>query len=239
MSAAKEKEILERAMNLCLENVERYIKDAELLITNSSYGHAYSLLILAEEELTKATIYYLGALGVIEPKFFKKVLLKHSSKHWLQAGIHVGIRLSIETFLEELGDFLLTGKSEKKAISKMLSLKKLEEAVVKAPEKEAALIVEAMEKERKRLKGFYVDVDLDRKSVWSPKSISKKDAENYLSTVKSRYSIIKLGSNVRLSESEVKRYKMIFDKWLNKLPSLIKKVKPKMSKFTGRVCNFN
>ena len=37
----------EKAVNLCLENVEQYIKDAELLIKNSSFGHAYALGVLA------------------------------------------------------------------------------------------------------------------------------------------------------------------------------------------------
>lgn len=44
----------EKAVNLCLENAEQYIKDAELLIENSSFGHAYAFGVLAYEELGKA-----------------------------------------------------------------------------------------------------------------------------------------------------------------------------------------
>ena len=44
----------EKAVNLCLENAGQYIKDAELLIENSSFGHAHALGVLAYEELGKA-----------------------------------------------------------------------------------------------------------------------------------------------------------------------------------------
>ncbi|MDH5375932.1 MAG: AbiV family abortive infection protein, partial [Candidatus Bathyarchaeota archaeon] len=188
MKITKEKETLEKAVNLCLENVERYIKDAELLIADSSYGHAYSLMVLAEEELTKTTVYYLCAQGIVNPKALKKTLLSHSSKHALQAGVQAGMRFAHDFFFEVLGNFFLTGKKENEPVFETLSVNKLEEAFLEAPKREASAIQEAMQKERSRQRGFYVDIDFDKKRVWSPKSIPKVEAERYLSKLKSRYS---------------------------------------------------
>jgi AbiV family abortive infection protein len=36
-----------------LENAEQYLKDAEILIAFRSYGHAYGLVVLGEEEFGK------------------------------------------------------------------------------------------------------------------------------------------------------------------------------------------
>jgi len=51
---------LNELIRLCLINAERFIEDAELLIEDDSYGHAFALAILAEEELVKASIYHIG-----------------------------------------------------------------------------------------------------------------------------------------------------------------------------------
>ena len=48
------KEELKDAVELCIENAEQYIKDAELLIESSSFGHAYAFGSLAYEEQGKA-----------------------------------------------------------------------------------------------------------------------------------------------------------------------------------------
>jgi len=227
MKITNEKETLEKAVHLCLENVERYIKDAELLIADSSYGHAYSLMVLAEEELAKTTIYYLCAQEVVDSKLFEKMLLRHSSKHALQAGIQAGMRASIDFFFEKLANFFLTGKKENEPTFETISVSKLEEAFLEAPKREAPTIQEAMQKERNRQRGFYVDIDFDKKRVWSPKSILKADAERYLFKIKTRYPVIKILSNLRFSESEAKHAKLLFNEWSKKLPLLVKRVKEK------------
>lgn len=45
-----------QASKLSLENSEQFIKDAKLLMKNSSFGHASALLRLAVEESTKALV---------------------------------------------------------------------------------------------------------------------------------------------------------------------------------------
>ena len=57
---------LNELVRLSLQNAERFIKDAELLIGDGSYGHALALTVLADEELVKTSIYHIGSLGLVE-----------------------------------------------------------------------------------------------------------------------------------------------------------------------------
>lgn len=45
--------LLKEAVKLCLDNAEQFIKAGELLINNRSYGHAFALAVLGEEEADK------------------------------------------------------------------------------------------------------------------------------------------------------------------------------------------
>ena len=59
---------LENCANLSLENAEQYIKDAELLIENSSFGHAYAFGVWAYEEIMDKLFIrgsMVGALGKV------------------------------------------------------------------------------------------------------------------------------------------------------------------------------
>jgi len=47
-------DILQLVIRLSLDNAEKFLKDAELLINSSSFGHAFALTILALEETGKA-----------------------------------------------------------------------------------------------------------------------------------------------------------------------------------------
>jgi len=57
--------LLEEAVESCSENAEQYLKDAEILIAFRSYGHAYGLVVLAEEEFGNAVIYHLCSIGLL------------------------------------------------------------------------------------------------------------------------------------------------------------------------------
>lgn len=70
---------LENGVNLCLENAEQYIKDAELLIKNSSFGHAYALGVLAYEELGKAVM---CDFGILLCWFTNKDTITLNGKKW-------------------------------------------------------------------------------------------------------------------------------------------------------------
>ncbi len=57
--------LLEKVTKLCLKNAKQYVKDAELLYTFKSYGHALALTILSDIELGKAVVYHLWAKDLI------------------------------------------------------------------------------------------------------------------------------------------------------------------------------
>ena len=58
---------------MCLENVEQYHKDAELLIAIRSYGHALALVVLSEEEFAKAIMCHLWSEEILsQPSDFRK-----------------------------------------------------------------------------------------------------------------------------------------------------------------------
>lgn len=72
------KEELIDAVGLCLENAEQFIKDAELLIESSSFGHASAFGVLAYEELGKAFLstvtvflYYVENKDLIKKKMWR------------------------------------------------------------------------------------------------------------------------------------------------------------------------
>ncbi len=70
-----EKVVLQCVIKLSLENSEKFLEDAELLIQNSSYGHAFAFTVLALEELGKAVYcnWTINAALKIDDDFFKKL----------------------------------------------------------------------------------------------------------------------------------------------------------------------
>lgn len=60
----EEEKLLRKIALLSLTNAEQYVKDAEFLVRKRSYGHAFALAVLGEEELAKAVMYYLCAEGI-------------------------------------------------------------------------------------------------------------------------------------------------------------------------------
>jgi len=182
------KSLFREGINLSLENAEQWIKDAKLLMDNSSYGHSYSLLVFADEEIAKAYICWLVAEDMIpsDSKFVQDIFSKHRTKHETLVGIYLGAMLkrdiskgqiTIEEILKE---------------SPALTIEKLEKTL------------EEMERlldftEMMRQKGIYVD-EKEGKMV-SPKSIGKEECEELLQGVEHRFDYVKrLIGEITLSE---------------------------------------
>jgi len=72
-----------QASKLSLENSEQYIKDAKLLIKNSSFGHASALLRLAVEESTKALVCWFTSEKILprENKLVRDMFKDHRVKN--------------------------------------------------------------------------------------------------------------------------------------------------------------
>ena len=58
-------ELFSKASKLCLTNAKQYVKDAKILYSTKSYGHALALTIFSDIELGKAVIYHLCSKDLI------------------------------------------------------------------------------------------------------------------------------------------------------------------------------
>jgi len=54
--------LINRMAEAAVDNAEALLSDARLLMERGSFGHAFALAVLAEEELGKATTFWLTAL---------------------------------------------------------------------------------------------------------------------------------------------------------------------------------
>jgi len=71
----KQEIVLRYVIEMSLKNSETFLNDARLLINNSSYTHAFALIILAIEEMGKAIYCNWAKNGyiIIDKKFFKNI----------------------------------------------------------------------------------------------------------------------------------------------------------------------
>ncbi|MCP8320733.1 MAG: AbiV family abortive infection protein [archaeon] len=82
-------------MELCIENSERFVQDAELIYKNKSYGHALSLAVLAMEEIGKTILFWRVGLGYesFDKKLWEDLFKKHKPK--LKRALNQILALSI------------------------------------------------------------------------------------------------------------------------------------------------
>ncbi|MGB7540684.1 MAG: AbiV family abortive infection protein [Burkholderiales bacterium] len=86
-------EQVHRAGVLARRNTKRFFKDAQALMAAKSYGHAYGMLVFAEEEAGKALIFHCFADGFLRnPEWLALATAKHEAKHATMA-ITVMMRL--------------------------------------------------------------------------------------------------------------------------------------------------
>jgi AbiV family abortive infection protein len=151
-----------KARDACIENVEQYIKDAKKLAEIESYGHAYALLIIGQEELGKAFAYHTMGVSKISPDDLEHYVKMYTKK--TQAHI---IKLQQYRFLSKLRELQETLKGERSATKAALNVFSEYLAGINALEKgdnntlknELSKLV-AKEKEINRLKmeAFYVEI---------------------------------------------------------------------------------
>lgn len=166
-----------QATERSLENAERWIEDARLLIGNSSFGHASALLRFACEELSKAFICWAVSERIypIESRIIHDALRSHEVKNRLL----VGFAISAKFLDKHSSEMASTTDFEEE-----LSMDEFVEAFELLDELTSAL-------EKVRQKSIYVDIDFSKKKVITPLSISErkimtmlKGTETYLRIVK-------------------------------------------------------
>ena len=195
----KEKQLnfLRKVAKESLKNAEQFIDDAEILFKMKSYGHAFALAVLGEEELAKAIMYSIAAEGIIGIKGkWAKVLRKHL---WKQSiAISIVIMYELILMLEEAAD-----SAKKKSKGNVRRFKQIwkekfseilqEEAKLAAQER--GEFFEHLEPfarlQLKREKAMYVDADLKELKISSPRKFKKSNAKRHISHVKERLEILK------------------------------------------------
>lgn len=140
----------------CLRNAMGLLENAQLLFDKSSFGVAQSLAIVAMEEAGKAVILELANLGLVTKEVVKLAMRKHSLKKIVIVGIQQSKLLLGKELVDQAKEYIIKDKK---------SLEKLEKEI------------RVNDLERKRKKGFYVDINPENGTVKNtPAGVSKIDA---------------------------------------------------------------
>lgn len=168
----------EQAMKLSLENAERFIEDAKILIQNSSFGHALALSIFGDEEIAKSYVCWfvvnklMPASSIVAKEIFRDHYAKHENQIWL----HIVALLAEQASSGEI-------KLEQ-IIKEGLMVRK--DQLEKDLEKLNRL---SIDREELRKRGIYVDIRKNK--VLSPRLIQREEAEEVLGGVKYRLEYIR------------------------------------------------
>lgn len=169
--------ILQQVITLSLENAETYLNDAELLINNSSFGHAIALTILALEEVGKAIYCNWAKNGFVKVNddFFKG-LKTHKTKLRVLKEIDklIVLRTELNKYEESKNRRKIPCKSKSEMITFLTELEKSFQFKS----------IEAFYGELERMKqlAFYVDIN-QRGVPLSPRLFSKDICHKYLDFV--------------------------------------------------------
>jgi len=203
--------LLRKVAIMSFKNAEQFIKDAEVLVKKRSYGHGFALAVLAEEELAKAVMYYLCAEGIfgINGKW-----RNDSIRHLRKQEFAFGIAFTYEMILivEEAMDF-----AQRKAKGDAVKFKQIfEEKIAEILKKEEKLFaskrgdlyehLKPFEKlQKKRERAMYVEANLQKTKITSPKDFKKSEAKQYITHVKERLEVLKdeISKKMKLQDKQV------------------------------------
>jgi len=199
---------LRKVAIMSLKNAEQFIKDAEFLVKKRSYGHAFALSVLAEEELAKAVMYYLCAEGIfgINGKW-----RNDSIRHVRKQGFAFGIAFMYELILmiEEAMDFARRKARRDATKFKVIFEKKIAEILQKEMKlfasKRGDLYdhLKPFEKiQEKRERALYVEAKLQKGEITSPRDFKKSEAKQYISHVKERLEVLKDEINGKMKDQD-------------------------------------
>ena len=219
---------LNELIRLCLQNAERFIKDAELLIDDDSYDHALALTILADEELAKLSIYHVGSLGLIKIYYNgkyvyiygEKINIKnHKQKQSFQSVLYL-FNWCLEPLFEELFEIKKNYKEDIEKDTFIEIMNRHTERILRSTEEgtpEEKEVKRQMDRfntlEKIKQSALYVDIK-DGKTT-SPQSITQNMVIDYISEVKRRLNQKKRDINLPMTEefkNLLNQFKPIFDK---------------------------
>lgn len=199
--------VLEKAARLCLRNARQYVKDADILYSFKSYGHALALTVLSDVELGKAVIYHLWSKDLISgdalPPPFQSYFWER--QYGLFASETWWVGLVIASNVEELVQDLLDASEEAGAAAA-----KGEELSAPAIRRITGIIErmglengKLVKLEECRAKGFFVDFSVYDASIVTPDVVENTLVKDRIQKAKHR---IRLSTPfLSLSLSEVPR----------------------------------
>ena len=202
-----EQSVLEKAAALCLRNAKQYIKDADLLYSFKSHGHALALTVLANIEIGKCVIYHLWSKDLISGQTLPPPFQSYfwEKKYGLFASETWWIGLTIASNIEELMKEMIDASEEAgdatshggglatpalQRISQLTEKMRLENNKLK-------------ELEDDRTISFFVDFSVHDASVFTPEMVERKLVKERIKTAKQ---LIRVGAPfLSLSLSDVPR----------------------------------
>jgi AbiV family abortive infection protein len=149
---------LKKGVELCFNNVNKLIEDAEILFRRKSYGHSVFLAYSAIEEISKAFMYAMSRIESTKPSELEQVK-RHGAKFDLFMGLQI---------MESIGRAIERGPQKP---PKPLDVKDFQEM---------GRDYDSLAREvwNLRLQGLYVDY---REGKWlSPSDIKRKDAKYWI-----------------------------------------------------------
>ena len=143
----------------CIRNAEHLFEDATALLEKKSFGSAQSLIVTAIEEAAKAIILELADLKYIGEEVVKQSMSDHRPKKLVFLAIEKGL-LFVEQIDRRCGSY----EVDRSLMQKLQNM-------LEAP-------LEDLEKKRQR--GFYVQVDVNSGAIVnSPSDIKKFEIEEF------------------------------------------------------------
>ena len=187
-----EQEPLSKASKCCLDNAKQYVKDARILYSTKSYGHALALTVLSDVELGKSVIYHICSKGMITEEVLptqfisylkEKEFNKLASETWW---LGLVLASNLEVLVPSL--FTLCEYSGKITVNQHTS------ELSQETHKQMFELIEKMKPENKKIiellefacKGFFVNLNFGGKKVDCPLTIKKSLVKKRLEKAKER-----------------------------------------------------
>ncbi|MDD5529649.1 MAG: AbiV family abortive infection protein [bacterium] len=198
------KETLVEATKLCLQNAKQFIDDARILISKKSYGHGFSLAVLASEEVSKALIYFYEIMGM-EMYIKKNDIYNHNFKQFISE-ITTLLVTAISPFADMISKLKNSEKSNKEKNKVIRENKRKMELMGRLGTKGYGKVEKGMNHfkgiEKRKQLGFYVEINKEGKII-SPKDILYTEAKFCIDLVYKQYQGISSFLNILLKDEKL------------------------------------